>query len=120
LGVELKTARNIAIVLALAAFVAFVPGGGTTSQVVMQLFSIVFLAGIALLAYRLYREHRVAIYSLGDRNRAMLYGAAGLAVLAVAGTQKLWSSGPGTLVWFVMIGAASFAVLTVYRAMRSY
>ena len=117
---ELKTVRNVAIVLVLAAFVAYVPGGGTAGGVVVQLLSMAFLVGIALLAYRLYREHRVAIYSLGDRNRAVLYGAVGLAVLAVAGTQKLWTSGPGTLVWFVMVAAASLAVFTVYRASREY
>jgi len=118
--VDLKVVRNVAIIAALAALVAFAPGGGTGSQVILQIFSILFLAGIVLMAYRLYREHRVALYGLGDRNRALLYGAVGLAVLAVAGTQKLWDTGAGTLVWFVMVALASFAVYTVFRASREY
>jgi hypothetical protein len=118
--VDLKLVRNVAIIAALAALVAFAPGGGTGSEVILQVFSIVFLAGIALLAWRLYREHRASLYGLGDRNRAILYGAVGLAVLAVAGTQKLWDSGVGTLVWFAMVAVASFAVYTVFRASREY
>jgi multisubunit Na+/H+ antiporter MnhB subunit len=114
------TVRNVVIVLALAAAVAFVPGGGTTGAVVGQILSILFLVAIGFAAYKVYREQRVAIYSLGDRNRALLYGAIGLAVLAIAGTNKLWRTGPGTAVWFAMVAAASFAVFTVYRASREY
>jgi hypothetical protein len=114
------TVRNVLIILALAAAVAFVPGGGKTSDVIVQALQIAFLAGLAFVAYKLYRENRVTLYGLGDRNRALLYGAIGLAVLAVAGTQKLWDTGAGTLVWFVMVAAAGFGVFTVYRASREY
>jgi hypothetical protein len=118
--VDLKVVRNVVIIAALAALVAFAPGGGTGSQVILQVFSILFLAALVMLAYRLYREHRVALYALGDRNRALLYGAIGLAVLAVAGTQTLWDTGAGTLLWFVMVGLAAFAAYTVFRASREY
>jgi hypothetical protein len=115
-----KTAVNILIVLALAAAVAFLPGGGTTSSVIVQLFSVIVLAGLAFFAYRLYCEHRVALFSLGDRNRAILYCSVGAAVLAVSGTSRLWDTGGGTLLWFVMVGAASFGVFSVYAAARRY
>lgn len=116
----MKTAVNVAIVLALAAAVDFLPGGGTTSSVIFQAFGILFLAGLAFLAYRLYREYRVALYSLGERNRAILYCSIGAATLAVSGTPKLWDTGAGTLLWFVMVGAASFGVFSVYAATRQY
>jgi hypothetical protein len=115
-----KAAVNILIVLALAAAVAFLPGGGTTSRVIVQLFGIIFLAGLVFLAFRLYREYRVPLYSLGERNRAILYCSIGAAVLAVSGTPKLWNTGAGTLLWFVMVGAASFGVFSVYAAARRY
>lgn len=116
----MKTTVNVVIVLALAAAVAFLPGGGTTSRVVIQLFGIVFLAGVAFFAARLYREYRIPLYSLGDRNRAILYCSLGAATLAVSGTPKLWNTGAGTLLWFVMVGAASFGVFSVYAAARRY
>src|SRR5439155_1622280 len=45
--VSLTTARNIGIIALLAAVVAFAPGGGTGSSVVLQVLSIAFLASIA-------------------------------------------------------------------------
>jgi membrane protein implicated in regulation of membrane protease activity len=112
--------RNVLIIALLALAVAFVPGGGKTSSVIVQIISFAFLAVISVWAFRLYREHRVELYSLGDRNRAILYGSAGVALLTVTGTPRLWNTGPGVVVWFVLIGAASFGVYSVYRAWRSY
>jgi hypothetical protein len=118
--VDPKTARNVAIILVLAAAVAFLPGGGTASSVVLQILSIFFLAGIALFAFTMYRERRMDLYGLGDRNRAILYASVGLAVLAVAGTDKLWNTGGGTALWFLMVLAAAGGVFVVYRAAREY
>ena len=112
--------RNLLIVAALAAAVAFLPGGGTTSGVILQLFSILFLAGIVFFAWRLYQERRLALYGLGDRNRAILYGSLGLLVLALSGIPKLWDTGVGSLVWFVLVGAAAFGLYAVFRASREY
>jgi hypothetical protein len=116
----MRNARNVAIILLLAAAVAFVPGGGTTSSVIYQAFGILFLAGLAFLGYRLYRENRVALYGFGDRNRAILYASAGAALLAVSGTSRLWETGPGTLLWFVIVGAASAGVFYVVASVRRY
>jgi hypothetical protein len=118
--VSLATARNVAIVLALAAAVAFVPGGGTTGGILSQILSIVFLAGLAFLGYRLYCEHRVTLYGLGDRTRAILYVSAALAVLALVGAGKLWDTGGGTLAWFALVGGAAFGLYHVVRSARTY
>ena len=113
--------RNVLIIAILAVAVAFVPGGGKTSSVIVQILSFGFLAAISVWGFRLYREHRVDLYGLGDRNRAILYGSLGLAVLAVAATTRLWDSGGGgILLWFAMIGAAAYGVLGVYRSSRMY
>lgn len=114
-------ARNVAIVLGLAAVIAFVPGGGLSGQFVVTLLSVLFLASLAWFAAIFYREHRVTILSLGDRMRAVLYGSLVAAVLAVVGTSRLWHSGPaGVLVWSALIGGASFGMFTVYRSYRTY
>ncbi len=115
-----KTSRNVLIILALAAVVVYVPGGGTGSAVVMQALTIVFLGSMAWLAIRLYREHRVAIFSLGEGIRAVGCASVGLAVLTVSATPRLWSSGSGTLVWFVLVGLASGGAFAVVRAAQRY
>lgn len=115
-----KTVRNVLIILALAAVVVYVPGGGTGGAVVGQALSIVFLGTLAWLAIRLYREHRVAIFSLGERIRAVGYGSVALAVLAVTATPRLWGSGAGTLAWFVLVGLAAAGAFAVVRAAQQY
>lgn len=112
--------RNVLIIAALAALVAFAPGGGTTGGLVIELFSIAFLGALVLLGWRLYREHRLSLYALGDRNRAILYGSLGLVLLALSGIPKLWDTGIGSLVWFVLIAAAGVGLYTVWRSSREY
>jgi hypothetical protein len=114
------TVRNVLIILALAAAVAFLPGGGDTASFVGAVLSIGIAAAIILILARLYREHRVTIFSLGDRHRALLYGAIGVAVVAMAARPKLFDTGLGTFVWFLMLGGASFALYAVWRHYREY
>lgn len=117
----MKVARNIAIVLALAAIVVYAPGGGTASQIIIQAVSIAFLASIAWFASILYRQHRVALYSLGDARRAGLYVAVGVAIVTVSATTRLWNAGgAGVLVWLVLIGAAVYTTIAILWAARSY
>jgi hypothetical protein len=115
-----QTVRNVAIILALAALVALVPGGGNATEAILQAFVIAMLAFIAWFAVRLYREHRSDLYSLGDRNRAILYGSVGLATLTVTATDRLWNTGPGLIAWFALIGAAGYGAYYVFRASREY
>ena len=116
----IKVTRNIAIVLALAAVVAYAPGGGTGSQIVIQAVSIAFLAVIGWFVSIMYRQHHVALYSLGDSRRAGLYAAVAVAVLTLTATSRLFASGAGVLVWFVLIGAAAYTVIAIVWAARSY
>ena len=77
--------RNVAIVLAIAAAVYFLPGGGRAASTFEAALWVAFGLGVGYLGLRLYREHRIALHSLGDRHRALLYGAVALAVFAVRG-----------------------------------
>jgi phosphatidylglycerophosphate synthase len=117
---RLKTARNVAIVLAIAAAVFLLPGGGRAASTFEAVLLIGFGVGFAYLGLRLYREHRVAIHGLGDRNRTMLYGALALVVLVVIGQKRMWQTSIGAVLWFALIVLAVYALANVYRHWRTY
>ncbi len=115
-----QTVRNVVIVLALAAGVAFLPGGGRTSDALLQALVIVMFAALAYLAVRLYRERRIDLYGLGDRNRAILYGSVGLVAFLLVAADRMWDTGAGVIVWFALVVAAVYGVYYVFRAARDY
>ncbi len=117
---RLKLARNVAIVLVIAAAVYFLPGGGRAASTFEAALWVAFGLGIGYAGLRLYREHRVALYGLGDRHRAMLYGAVALGVFAYMARARMWLTGVGEIAWFVMVGAVVYSLLEVYRYSRTY
>lgn len=114
------TLRNIAIVLAITAAVYFLPGGGDAASIIGTLLSTAILVCFVMLIARFYREHRMDIVSLGDRWRLLLYCALGLIVLAMAALPRLGETGGGTMLWFVAMAAAFFALYRVWRHSREY
>lgn len=117
---RLKTARNVAIVALIAAAVEFLPGGGRAVEAFAGALWVVFAAGLAFFGYRLYRERRVDLHSLGDRHRALLYGALAIGYVTVAAQPRMWNTGFGEFVWFALIGLTAYALLAVYRYSRTY
>jgi hypothetical protein len=113
-------ARNAAIILAIAAAVYFLPGGGNAASIVYAVLGTLILVSLVLLAVRFYREHLSDVYGLGDRWRAVLYVALAAAVLAMAARARLVHTGAGTLAWIAVIGAASYAVYLCWRRYREY
>src|ERR671937_390311 len=97
------TVRDIAIIALLALGVAFVPGGGNAADAAIAVLVITFLAAIGFAARQLYRENRLTIESLPDRERGILYAGIGLIVLMVAGADSLLGSAGGTLVWIALL-----------------
>ena len=114
------TARNVLILLAIAAAVAFLPGGGETAGVIGSLLSIGITVTFVLLGIRFYRENRVAIFSLGDRHRAIAYGSLAALVVAFAGRQKLTDSAAGSIVLVLLFAGAVGGAYAVWRHHRSY
>jgi hypothetical protein len=112
--------RNAVIVAVLAFGVYALPGGGTAANFFGALLFVLLTIGLGLFAGRLYLEHRIGIYGLGDRYRAMLYGAFGVAVWTLAAGPKLFASGGGTVLWFLLMGGAGYALYMVYRHSREY
>ncbi len=112
--------RNIAIVMLIAAAVYLLPGGGRAALTVTALLYVAFGVAISYLGLRLYREHRVALHSLGDPHRALLYGSVAAAVFAYMARARMWGTGLGELLWFVLVGAIVYALLAVFRRWRAY
>jgi hypothetical protein len=117
---RLRIARNIAIVALIAAAIEFLPGGGQAANAFGAALWIVFAAGFAFFAYRIYRERRVDLYGLGDRHRALLYGAVAVGFTTIAAQPRMWHTGFGEFVWFVLMGLAGYTLYAVYRFSRSY
>jgi hypothetical protein len=117
---SLATARNIAIVLVIAALVAVIPGGGTGATVALQAVSLAFLATLGWFASVSYRQHRSTLYGLGDRRRAILYVAIGVAAVTLTGTTKLWSTPGGSVAWLLLMGGAIYAVFAIFWSARKY
>ena len=112
--------RNVAIILVLAAAVKFLPGGGNAAALVGGLLSTAILASFVLLAMRFYRERRMDIVGLGDRWRAIFYGAIAAIVLAMAARPRLIETGGGTLLWLAVVAGSAYAVYRVWRHYREY
>ena len=117
----MSAARNVGIVLVLAAAVAFIPGGGTTASVVGAVLSTLILVSLAFFVARLYRDHQLDLEMLGDRWRGLLYGAVAVIVVAMAARPRLRSEGDGgTIVWIVLLAGAAYAIYLVWRHHREY
>ena len=112
--------RNVLIVLALAGAVYALPGGGNTADTVAAVLSVLITASIAFFGYRMYRENRVALFSLGDRHRTILYASVGAIVVMMAARVRLFETGPGALLWFAVVIAAVYGLVVVFRHFRSY
>lgn len=116
----MRTARNVAIVMVLALGVAFAPGGGNAVDTVFTALTMGFLAGIAWMLYTLSRQNQLTLAALSDGRRAILYGAFGMLALLVAGTDKLFDSGGGTLLWILLLGASLAAIWRVWTEANTY
>ncbi len=119
-GVDAPVVRNVAIVVALALVVWLVPGGGDGANLLGQLFSAVFVAAIVFFLIRLYRQFQGELFGLGDRMRLVLYGALGALVLTLAGSGRLFETGAGAILWFVLMAAGVYGLFAVWRHWRAY
>ena len=116
----MRTARNVAIVLVLALGVAFAPGGGNFVDAVFTALTMGFLAGIAWMLYTLSRQNQLTLATLTDGRRAIFYAAFGMIALLIAGTDKLFASGGGTLVWILLLGASVAAIWRIWAEANTY
>src|SRR4051794_17550751 len=90
-----RQAVNVAVLLLVALGFTVLPGGNATLDVLLTLLGIVFFAAIALLGYRLYREHRFTLDSLAERERLVLYASVALAFLTFVASKRLLNASSG-------------------------
>jgi hypothetical protein len=116
----LQNLRNIAIILALAAAVDFLPGGGNAASAVLTALTMAFLAAIAWLLYRVYHEQELTLSSLTDGRKAGLFGAVGgIALLTVAYNDfRSWEG--GILLWVALVAGCIAVIFLIWRSATTY
>lgn len=115
-----RTARNVAIVVAIGLAVYFIPGGGRAAGAFEAALWAVFGFGIAYLGLRVYRESHFRLAALGERHRGVLYGSIALALFCYMSRTRMWQTGLGELFWFVLVLVVLWGAMDVYRHYRSY
>jgi uncharacterized membrane protein len=114
----LKHARNIAIILVIAAAVDVLPGGGKAANTVLQAISLLFIGVLGWFASLMYREHRVSLYSLGDKRRAVLYASAGALLLVFSALYRV--QGVTAVIALVVAAVAVYAIFVIVWSARQY
>jgi hypothetical protein len=103
----------------LALVVAFLPGGGNFADTLLTALTMGLLTGITWMLYTVSRENQLTLTALSDGRRAIFYGAFGLIALLIAGSDKMFSSGGGTLLWILLLVAAAGAIWKVWMEANS-
>jgi hypothetical protein len=117
----MQFAWKLGVVALLALALTVLPGGGGALDVVLAFLSIVFLAAIAFLGYRLYSQYRIDLESLEPHVQLALYGSIALAVLTIVGTERLFDvGGAGIVGWFALLALCSYGIYWVWTQYRSY
>ena len=116
----LQTVRNVAIVLALAAVVDFLPGGGAAADTVMAALTLIFFAALAWFVYRLYREQQLTLATLSDARKAGLFGAVGGIALLIVAYDEFSSWTGGVLLWLALMAGCLGAIFMIWRRASTY
>ena len=115
-----RDARNIAIIAAVALAVAFVPGGSNAASAILGVLSIGFLAALGFLGYRLYMENRFTLWSMSTPQPGAALRRNHRRDDDPDRHARLWESGLGTLLWFVLLGGSVLAVYQAWVESRRY
>jgi hypothetical protein len=116
----LQTLRNVAIILAVAAVVDFLPGGGAAADTVVVGLKLGFLATIAWFVYRLYREQQLTLATLSDPQKAGLFGAVGGIALLVVAYDEFSSWNGGVLLWIALLAGCVGGIFLIWRSANTY
>jgi hypothetical protein len=115
-----RTLRNVAIIMVLALAVAFAPHGGNVAEAILTAITMGFLAALAWMLFVLSRQNQLTLATLTDARRGILYAAFGVIALLIAGSDELFSSGSGTLVWIILLGASVAAIWRIWIDANTY
>ena len=115
----MRAARNLGIIMLLALIVAFLPSGDNFAEALLTALTMGLLAGLAWMIYTFSRQNQLTLASLTDGRRTTLYGAIGLIVLLIAGSDRMFNTGGGTLLWILLLAAAVAAIWRVWMEANS-
>jgi hypothetical protein len=115
-----QTIRNVAIILALAAAVDFLPNGGELAAAVLALLSMLFFAAIAWFVYRLYREQQLTMGTLSDARRAGLFGAVGGIALLIVAYDDFVDWNGGLVLWILLLAGCLGGIFLIWRDATTY
>lgn len=115
----MTAARNIAIIALLALLLTVLPAGGNVTDAILTALWLVFLGAIALLLVRTWKQNSIARDALTDRQRGTIYGCLGAIALMVAGTDELFETGAGTVVWLLVMVLSGWLIITTWREAQS-
>jgi drug/metabolite transporter (DMT)-like permease len=117
----MQFAWKLGVVMLVALVIVVLPGGGNVLNVLLTLLSIVFLAAIAFLGYRLFRQYRFDIETLEPNVRLTMYGSIGLGIITFVATNRLFDAGGlGVLLWFALLALCSYGLYWTWTRYRSY
>lgn len=116
----MRTLRDVAIIMALALAVAFAPSGGNVAEAILTSITMGFLAALAWMLFVFSRQNQLTLATLSDGRRAILYGALGVIALLIAGSDELFASGGGTLLWLLLLGGSIAAIWRIWVDAHTY
>jgi hypothetical protein len=117
----MQLAWKFGLIALVALAVTAAPAGGSALNIAGTLLTILLFTAMAMLVYRLYREHRFELDSLTSRQRLVLYGSVGVAFLTLLATNRLFNQGGvGVLLWLALLAACSYGLFWVWTQYRSY
>jgi peptidoglycan/LPS O-acetylase OafA/YrhL len=114
-----RVLRNVAIVMLLALPLALLPSGGDIAEGVITALTLVLFGAMAALLVRAWRENALARDAMTDRQRGLVYGGLGAVALMIVGTDELFDSGPGTIVWIAVMVGSIWLIVNTWREAQS-
>lgn len=116
MGETRRTWIGIALIAAAALAVVALPGGGVLAALVGNSIQAAFLALAAFGMTRLYRTRSDWLAQLPNRDRAVLYAAGAVAVLAIVAFGRFRElGGGGTVLLIAILGVCGAAAYWVWR-----
>jgi len=110
----MRAARNLGIIMLLALLVAFLPNGNNVADALLTALTMGLLAGISWMLYTLSRQNQLTLATLTDGRRAIFYGAFGLMALLVAGADRMFATGGGSVLWILLFAAAAASIWRIW------
>ena len=114
----MRNALNIAIVLALAAIVAFAPLGGVAAALVGRVLSLAFILVIALGLWWVWRRMGSDLERLPPGFQALGLGSIGLLVLTATGWSQLVGGAGGIVGALLLIAVGALGIFATWQRFR--